>query len=135
MGISDHTGVERFVVKDSGERREFSTGSVRDRGDLKPRPDYISPFALLEVGEHMRKGAEKYGPFNWGLGQPFSEMTASMFRHLLQWIAGDADENHLAAIVFNAQALMHFRHLIAKGVLPAELDDMPRYEPPSADSE
>lgn len=117
-----------FTVKDSGERREFATGSVRDRGDLKPRPDYISPFALLEVGEHMRKGAVKYGPGNWTLGQPFSEMTASMYRHLLQWMIGDEDENHLAAIVFNAQALIHFREMIKRGVLPAELDDMRRYE-------
>ncbi len=44
-----------FVVKDSGDRRTFSTGSVRDRGDLKPRPDMISPFALMRIGEHMRK--------------------------------------------------------------------------------
>jgi hypothetical protein len=102
---------------------------VRDRGDLKPRPDYVSPFALLEIGEHMRKGAVKYQPRNWELGQPFSEMTASMYRHLLQWTMGDDAENHLAAIVFNAQALMHYREMIKRGVLPAELDDMPKYEP------
>lgn len=117
-----------YSVKDSGERREFATGSVRDRGDLKPRPDYISPFAMLEIGEHMRKGAVKYGPWNWQLGQPFSEMTASMYRHLLQWIMGDTEENHLAAIAFNAQALIHYREMIKRGVLPGELDDMPRYE-------
>ena len=118
-----------FVVKDSGERREFSTGSVRDRGDLKPRPDLISPFALLRIGEHMRKGAVKYGENNWRLGQPFSEVTASMHRHLLQWQQGDQDEDHLAAIVFGAQALMHYREMIERGALPAELDDMPKYEP------
>jgi hypothetical protein len=100
---------------------------VRDRGDLKPRPDYISPFALMEVGEHMRQGAVKYSPRNWELGQPFSEMTASMYRHLLQWVMGDAAENHLAAIVFNAQALMHYREMIRRGLLPVELDDMPNY--------
>jgi len=125
--------VNQYTVKDSGERREFATGSVRDRGDLKPRPDYISPFALMEVGEHMRKGAVKYGPLNWQLGQPFSEMTASMFRHLLQWLMGDDSENHLAAIVFNAQALMHYREMIKRGLLPAELDDMAKYQPPDAD--
>ena len=118
-----------FNIKDSGERREFATGSVRDRGDLKPRPDFISPFALLEVGEHMRKGAVKYGPHNWQLGQPFSEMTASLYRHLLQWMIGDTEENHLAAIVFNAQALMHYREMIKRGALPVELDDMPGYVP------
>ena len=122
-----------FVVKDSGDRRTFATGSVRDRGDLKPRPDMISPFALMRVGEHMRKGATKYGPLNWQLGQPFSEVTASMHRHLLQWEQGDQDEDHLAAIVFGAQALIHYREMIDRGVLPAELDDMPKYEPTSGD--
>jgi hypothetical protein len=41
--------VTEFVVKDSGDRRTFATGSVRDRGDLKPRPDLISPFALMRI--------------------------------------------------------------------------------------
>ena len=121
--------MSEFVVKDSGDRRTFSTGSVRDRGDLKPRPDMISPFALMRIGEHMRKGAAKYGPWNWQLGQPFSEITASMHRHLLQWEQGDQEEDHLAAIVFGAQALMHYREMIDRGVLPAELDDMPEYGP------
>ena len=125
--------MSEFVVKDSGDRRTFATGSVRDRGDLKPRPDMISPFALMRVGEHMRKGAAKYGDGNWELGQPFSEVTASMHRHLLQWEQGDQDEDHLAAIVFGAQALMHYREMIDRGVLPAELDDMPKYEPTSGD--
>ena len=116
-----------FVVKDSGERRTFATGSVRDRGDLKPRPDLISPFAMMRVGEHMRKGAAKYGVHNWSLGQPFSEVTASMHRHLLQWEQGNQEEDHLAAIVFGAQALMHYREMIDRGALPADLDDMPKY--------
>jgi hypothetical protein len=122
--------VTEFVVKDSGERRTFATGSVRDRGDLKPRPDLISPFALMRIGEHMRKGAAKYGRGNWELGQPFSEITASMYRHLLQWLQGDTEEDHLAAIAFGAQALMHYREMIDRGLLPAELDDMPRYGSP-----
>ena len=65
---------------------------------------------------------------NWSLGQPFSEVTASMHRHLLQWEQGDEEEDHLAAIVFGAQALMHYREMIDRGVLPPELDDMPKYE-------
>jgi hypothetical protein len=56
-------------------------------------------------------------------------MTASLYRHLLQWMIGDTEENHLAAIVFNAQALMHYREMIKRGALPVELDDMPGYVP------
>ena len=70
----------------------------------------------------------KYRPQNGQLGQPFSEMTASVYRHLLQWMIGDTDENHLAAIVFNPQAIRHYREMIKRGALPVELDDMRRYE-------
>lgn len=119
--------MSEFGLKDSGERREFSTGSKRDRGDLKTRPDYLSPFAHERYGEHMRKGAAKYGERNWEKGQPFSEVTASMYRHLLSWLAGRTDEDHLAAIMFGAQAIMHYQYMIKEGLLPEELADMPCY--------
>ena len=117
-----------MTIQDSGASRVFATGSMRDADDSKPRPDLISPFALLEVGQHMRQGAEKYGVNNWMLGQPFSEVTASMYRHLLAWMTGDERENHLAAIIFGAQALMHYREMIGRGLLPEELDDPPKYQ-------
>jgi hypothetical protein len=45
---------------------------------------------------------------------------------------GDQDEDHLAAIVFGAQALMHYRAMIDRGVLQAELNDMRAYDAPAA---
>ncbi len=115
--------MSEFDLKDSGQRREFETGAVRDRGDLKPRPDLISPFALERVGMHMAKGAKKYKDRNWELGMPMSECWASLFRHVIQWGVGMRDEDHLAAIIFNAQAIMHYE------ATKPELDDMPRYLP------
>lgn len=101
--------MNEFELKDSGSRREFGTGSVRDAdGNLKPRPDYMSPYALERFGEHMRKGAEKYGAWNWLKGQPVSEMFASMYRHMLAYQRGERDEDHLAAIIFGAQGIIHF---------------------------
>ena len=47
-----------------------------------------------------------------------------MHRHLLQWARGDQEEAHLAGRVFGAHALMHYREMIDRGVLTAELDDM-----------
>jgi len=54
----------------------------------------------------------KYGVHSGQLGQPFSEVTESMYRHLLQWQQGDADEDHLAAIIFGARASMHYQEMI-----------------------
>lgn len=111
-----------FGMHDSGRRREFRTGAVRDIDESKPRPDLISPFALLRVGQWMALGARKYGERNWEKGIPVSACYASMMRHALKWAAGERDEDHLAAVVFNAQAIMHYEALGR-----ADLDDMPKH--------
>lgn len=104
-----------FITKDSGDRREFPTGSVRDRDSSKSRPDLISPWALERIGHLYRRGAEKYGDRNWEKGQPVSDITASLFRHLIAYMEGDREEDHLAAIAWNAIAIMHFEELAQRG--------------------
>jgi len=117
-----------YEVKDSGKRQEFTTGMVRDTQDGKPRIDLLSPFALMRIGVHMMKGSIKYDERNWEKGQPFSRAIASVARHLFKWIAGSRSEDHLSAIVFGCQAIMHYEEMIKRGLLPAELDDMPDYK-------
>ena len=56
---------------------------------------------------------------------PFSRCVASLKRHLMRFQQGLQDEDHLAAIMFNAMALIHYEEMIERGVLPAELNDMP----------
>ena len=58
---------------------------------------------------------------------PFSRCVASLKRHLMKFQQGLQDEDHLAAIMFNAMALIHYEEMIERGVLPAELNDMPAY--------
>lgn len=117
-------------IKDSGHLRTFSTGAVRDRAAGKGRPDLISPIALRRLGMWMEKGAEKYGARNWEQGIPLSEYLASAYRHLLALMAGEDDEDHAAALMFNAQGFIHTREMVDRGVLPCELDDIGwgRYE-------
>ena len=117
-----------YGIKDSGERREFATGARRDMAGDKARPDLISPFALMRVGQWLKMGAGKYGERNWEMGMPFSVFTASAFRHLVKWMMGWTDEDHLAAVVFNCQALIHFQETGR-----TELDDMPHYQEGPAD--
>lgn len=111
-------------MKDSGQQRTFNTGAVRDSGTNKERPDLVSPFALMRVGRWLAKGAAKYGTRNWELGMPYSELFASLMRHLLKWACGWRDEDHLAAVIFNAQAIIHFEEMGR-----SDLDDMPHYRP------
>ena len=116
-------------MQDSGEREQFGTGAVRDTATDKPRPDLISPFAERRLGAWLAEGAKKYLPRNWEAGMPLSRVTASLQRHLVAFKAGETDEDHLAAVMCNAMFLIHYQEMIARGVLPAELDDMPRYIP------
>jgi len=97
-----------FVTKDSGVREEFSTGMVRDTQENKPRYDLIPTGPLKRLAELYMRGAIKYSENNWKKGQPYSRAYASMFRHMVAWREGEASEDHLAAICFNAFALMYY---------------------------
>jgi len=115
-------------MNDSGARETFATGSVRDTAADKPRPDLISPFAEARLGEWLRKGAAKYAERNWEKGQPFTRVVASLRRHLMAYQMGRTDEDHMAACMCNAMFLLHYEEMVARGVLPKELNDMPQYE-------
>lgn len=118
---------EENAMHDSGARQSFSTGAVRDTAEDKPRPDLFSPFAEERVGEWLRLGALKYSENNWAKGIPNSRCFASLRRHVMRYHQGDRTEDHLAAVLFNAMAIIHNEEMIRLGLLPAELDDMPHY--------
>ncbi|MFN3323407.1 MAG: dATP/dGTP diphosphohydrolase domain-containing protein [Bryobacteraceae bacterium] len=123
VSITGDWGEKGFSLKDSGDRREFPTGAVRDMASDKERPDLISPFALRRVGRWLGMGAKKYGERNWEKGMPLSVFYASLIRHALKWAMGWRDEDHMAAVIFNAQAIIHFEETGR-----ADLDDMPHYQ-------
>ncbi|MEY2434765.1 MAG: hypothetical protein QOC92_4490 [Acidimicrobiaceae bacterium] len=115
---------ERFVTKDSGVRKEFATGSRRDSEAGKGRFDLLPIEAIRRYAQLLERGAEKYEAHNWELGQDFSRVFSSMLRHAFQAAAGETDEDHLSAVLFNAAALITFEERIARGELPPELNDM-----------
>lgn len=97
-----------FETKDSGARQEFQTGMVRDVQHGKPRYDLIPVGPLTRVANLYARGADKYEEWNWVKGQPYSRAYASMLRHVMSWRSGDKEEDHLAAVIFNAMALMYY---------------------------
>lgn len=112
-------------LKDSGQRREFTTGAVRDRGALKGRPDLRPIHAINRYDIHCEKGAIKYAARNWEKGIPLSEFFNSAQRHADKLLAGYTDENHADAWLWNVMGFIETRERIRRGMLPAELDDMP----------
>lgn len=115
--------MSEFDIKDSGERRSFGTGAVRDAATGKGRCDLLPPLALLRLAKWYEMGAKKYDDHNWEKGIPAANMLDCGIRHALKASAGLQDEDHLAAAVFNLLGLMEEEERVAGGILPKDLFD------------
>ncbi len=114
---------EQFQLKDSGSRREFSTGSRRDAAEGKGRHDLLVWPMIDRDAVLMEKGALKYGENNWQKGQPLSVFINSAFHHLIALAAGKRDEDHAAAARWNIAALEWTLVEIQSARLPESLMD------------
>lgn len=112
-------------VKDSGERREFATGSVRDIRTGKGRYDLIPAYSLRRLAKHYENGAIKYGDCNWEKGQPVRSYVDSMLRHGEDFLSGDRSEDHLAAVAWNAFAAMWTLEMVRLEKFPESFNDLP----------
>jgi hypothetical protein len=102
-----------FTIKDSGKRTEFAGGMVRDTTEGKT--DYL----LIKDGPmfkrwaiHLTKGAQKYAARNWMLASDDAALQRareSAFRHFNQWLDGDRDEDHAAAVFFNINQVEYIK--------------------------
>ena len=98
-------GDGEFTIKDSGKRKEFNSGMVRDIEDDKI--DYLlirdgSMFKRWAI--HVTKGAKKYARQNWMKASGEEELLRfkkSASRHFEQWLNGEIDEDHASAVFFN----------------------------------
>lgn len=100
-----------WTTKDSGQRFTFESGMQRDTQEGKARFDLLFPLDvpydtqfLTRVAELLARGAEKYDERNWEQAEGMVEMRrfqASAARHFAQWMSGEQDEDHAAAVVFN----------------------------------
>lgn len=111
-------------LPDSGKRSEFSTGAVRDASYGKGLPSAIPPRALMRLARRFEDGAAKYKRDNWKQGIPLSRYVDSLYRHLWAFMEGDATEDHLGAIIWNAVCLSETHDMIRNYELPEELEDI-----------
>lgn len=107
-------------VLDSGERLEFESGMRRDTTAGKVN------YTLVRVGPMFRRwalrltlGDEKYDterrpgePRNWERAEGLAELERfeeSAARHFEQWLNGETDEDHAAAVFFNINGAEYVR--------------------------
>ena len=124
-------------MRHSDKQTDFATGAKRDTDEGKGRPSLISPVLIHRLGVHLAKGAKHYGDDNWAKGMPYRRTADSMIRHIFQWLAGDEEEDHLAAVAFGVMCLMTYeasdeldtlddRLLVLKEILPSILTSAPK---------
>ena len=88
-------------ILDSGERRTFDTGAERDMQEGKGRFDLLPMCVLMRLAKHYEKGAIKYKERNWEKGIPAHSFADSAMRHLVKYLDGWIDEDHLIAAIWN----------------------------------
>ena len=103
-----------YETKDSGQRAHFDSGMQRDIEEGKARFDLLLPKGvpyaeqlLTRFADLLARGAVKYDVRNWEKANSQAEldrMRSSAFRHFMQWICGETDEDHAAAVMFNLLA-------------------------------
>jgi hypothetical protein len=102
-----------YAVKDSGQRHEFASGMRRDVTTGKTDYTLLFDGPMLERwAVHLTKGAEKYSKSNWLLAQGDEEAARfreSAARHFMQWMRGETDEDHAAAVMFNLNGYEYVR--------------------------
>jgi hypothetical protein len=115
--------INGFTIKDSGERKNFSSGMVRDVTTGKIQYHRVMDGPMFKRwAEHLTKGAAKYpdvkpGVPNWTLAQGEEELhrfKESALRHFVDWYNGRRDEDHAAGVFFNINGAEYVREKITK---------------------
>ena len=88
-------------IKSNGEMTVFASGAVRDKKTGKGRCDLLPACVLLRLAKHYERGAERFGPYNWQKGIPCHSFADSALRHMLKYMDGWTDEDHLIAAIWN----------------------------------
>jgi len=99
------------------EQQQFKSGMKRNDSTGKPRFDLICPQSqayektlLYRWAMLMTKGMEIYSARNWEQADGLAELEsfkASAERHFRQLMAGETDEDHMAAVLFNLNGICY----------------------------
>lgn len=109
-------------IKDSGNRESYPTGAQRDNCVGKGSFDLMSTQGLLRLARWYELGAKKYAPRNWEKGMSISRYVSAAMRHLIKYMAGCDDEDHLSAVAWNVFSIMHHEVEIP------EMQDLPKWQ-------
>jgi hypothetical protein len=87
------------------------------------RHDLIPSVAMERLAALYARGEAKYGANNWQKGINLRRTFGSLLRHAFAWFLGDTSEDHLAAVIWNAIALLWVEREIDNYRIPRDMDD------------
>lgn len=74
------------------------------------RLDLMDPYATLELGRILKKGAERYSPDNWRKIDVAAHVNHAL-GHIMAYLAGDKSDPHLS----HALCRLHFAVAVEHG--------------------
>jgi len=96
----------KFDIQSAKKIRRFPTGAVRSDDTGRPRPDWVSAWAIEAIGQHLANNSNDFGAINYLLGIPIEECLASLMRHYCTYQKTKSKAD-LTALAFNAIAALH----------------------------
>lgn len=130
-----------YKTLDSGQRKQYSSGMSRDSQDDKPDLYQWMPVSIpykeslwYRAGMLANRGAQKYGRRNWELAgedpksaaEELERFKSSALRHMMQYLHGETDEDHSAAVMFNLIAAEMVKYKIDhRQMMHDAYDDIP----------
>jgi hypothetical protein len=103
--INNTTKRDHFSAHE--QKESFSTGAVCSH--IEERFDLICPTGLKRIAQRYALGAKKYSDYNWCKGIPSYIRLNHLIQHLNEYLLnGNTKDDNLAAIAWNAIALMHY---------------------------
>lgn len=102
-------------VESNSEVRATDPETGGQKGRKPEEYAFIPPGALAEVARVYGMGAEKYDPWNWAKGYPYSWSLSALYRHVEAFRRGEETDSesglpHLAHAAFHLFTLMEFRN-------------------------
>lgn len=92
------------MIKDQGIMETTEAGAKRESNEGRGRFDLLPYEAIEALAKWYEEGAVKYGDRNWEKGLSVKDCINRMIRHSLKAGNGWTDEDHLAAVMWNAAA-------------------------------
>lgn len=92
------------MIYGQGEMERTKEGAKRESNEGRGRFDLLPYEAVEAWAKWSEEGAKKYGDRNWEDGLSVKDCINRMMRHATKAANGWTDEDHLAAVMWNAAA-------------------------------